>query len=83
MINIESNEDRINYLHQKIDELLSELKYDELCGFLFMVFETNRKEIFTIAECEGLINPEDIMMYLSHLQFIKKVMAGIYFKPNK
>ena len=83
MLNTNSKNERIMLLYEKIDEIISQLKYPEICGYMFFIFETDGKEIYTIADSEGFISPEDIMMFLKHLKIIKKVVEGKYYQPYK
>jgi len=81
LIDIEDNEKKKKYLRQKLNEILDDLTYDEICGFFFMVFESDSNKLYSICDSEGLLNSQDILLYLEYLSIIKKVTSGIFFKP--
>jgi len=78
-----NNKRRKDILKEKLNELIDELSYPELCGFMFLLFETDGETIFTIAETQGLVSPNDIIAFLDYFKIVNKIgVNAYYFKPS-
>jgi len=82
LIDKENKEIQKEYLREKLNEIFDSLEYEQIAGFVFMVFESDGSKLFSVCESEGLINGEDVMLYLTHLKVVQQIESGLYFKED-